>query len=161
MLIVSRNFLPFRSTHFQLGSCYSIFCFMCNVLQIVVCPSVLFSPLCCLSFFDLRILITSLVSSTFIARTRVMDSDQCRCSKIEKRQCNDFCNDDKVEDCIISQEELKDTKGAITIHKSKKDRQHNGQRKNNKRTNNDLQNTTQKTKGRTSRTPLKTGCEHR
>ena len=33
--------------------------------------------------------------------------------------------------------------------------------KNNKRTNNDLQNTAQKTKGRASRTPLKTGCERR
>ena len=35
------------------------------VLQIVVCPFVLFSfwPLCCLFFFDIRILITPLVSS--------------------------------------------------------------------------------------------------
>ena len=40
---------------------------------------------------------------------------------------------------------------------STKDRQHNGQKKKNKRTNNDLQNTTQKTKDRVTRTPLKTG----
>ena len=38
-----------------------------------------------------------------------------------------------------------------------KDRQYNGQRQ---MTNNDLQNTTQKTKDRATRTPLKTGCEH-
>ena len=30
------------ATGFQWGSCYSIFSFMCNVLQIVVCPFVLF-----------------------------------------------------------------------------------------------------------------------
>jgi len=43
-------------------------------------------------------------------------------------------------------EEFEDTKGAIRIHKSKKDRQHNGQMNKAKRTNNVLQNTTQKTK---------------
>jgi hypothetical protein len=37
-------------------------------------------------------------------------------------------------------EEFEDTKGVIKIHKSKKDRQHNGQLKKDKRTNNDLQN---------------------
>ena len=62
----SRNCASFWSTRvhtrFQWGSCYSIFSFMCNVLQIVVCPVLFFLPLCCLSF-DLRILITPLVSS--------------------------------------------------------------------------------------------------
>jgi hypothetical protein len=43
-------------------------------------------------------------------------------------------------------EEFGDTKGEIRIPKLKKDRQHNGQMKKNKRTNNVLQNTTQKTK---------------
>jgi hypothetical protein len=43
-------------------------------------------------------------------------------------------------------EEFEDTKGEIRIPKLKKDRQHNGQMKKNKRTNNVLQNTTQKTK---------------
>jgi hypothetical protein len=38
-------------------------------------------------------------------------------------------------------EEFEDTKGVIRIHKSK-NRQHNGQNKKNKRTNNDLQSTT-------------------
>ena len=43
------------------------------------------------------------------------------------------------------QEEFEDTNGIIRSRKSK-DRQHNGQKKEDKRTNNDLQNTTQKTK---------------
>ena len=38
------------------------------------------------------------------------------------------------------QEEFEDTIGAIRIRKLKKDRQHNGQKKKDKRTNNDLQN---------------------
>jgi hypothetical protein len=36
-------------------------------------------------------------------------------------------------------EELEDTKEVIRIHKSKNDRQHNGQKKKEKRTNNNLQ----------------------
>jgi hypothetical protein len=37
-------------------------------------------------------------------------------------------------------EEFEDTKEVIRIRKLKKDRQHNGQKKKDKRTNNDLQN---------------------
>ena len=37
-------------------------------------------------------------------------------------------------------EEFEDTKWVIKIRKSKKNRQHNGQKKKDKRTNNDLQN---------------------
>jgi len=37
-------------------------------------------------------------------------------------------------------EEFEDTKGVIRIRKLKKDRQHNGQKKRTKKTNNDLQN---------------------
>jgi len=37
-------------------------------------------------------------------------------------------------------EEFEDTKGEIRIRKSMKNRQHNGQKKKDKRTNNDLQN---------------------
>jgi len=37
-------------------------------------------------------------------------------------------------------EEFEDTKGEIRIRKSKKNRQHNNERKKEKRTNNDLQN---------------------
>jgi len=48
-----------------------------------------------------------------------------------------------------------DTKGVIRIRKSK-DRQPNGQKKNYIRINNALQNTTQKTKHRGTRIPLKT-----
>jgi len=59
------------------------------------------------------------------------------------------------------QVEFENTKGVIRIHKSKKIRQHNGQMKNEKRRNNDLQNNTQKTKDRVTRTPLKTGGELR
>jgi hypothetical protein len=58
------------------------------------------------------------------------------------------------------QEEFEDTKGAIKICISKKNRQHNGQKKKYERTNNDLQNT-KKTTDRVTRTPLKTGGELR
>jgi len=48
-------------------------------------------------------------------------------------------------------------KGASRFRKSKKDRHHNGQQKKDKRTINDQQNTTQKTKDRATWTPLKHG----
>ena len=54
------------------------------------------------------------------------------------------------------EEEFEDTKGVIRIRKSKKNRQHNGQKKKYKRTNNDQQNT-HKTKNRVTRTPLNNG----
>jgi hypothetical protein len=57
----------------------------------------------------------------------------------------------------VLQEEFEETKGVIRIRKSRKDRQHSGLSKEDKRTNNDLQNTTQKTKDRVTRTPLKLG----
>ena len=49
--------------------------------------------------------------------------------------------------------EIEDTKEVIRIRKSKKDRQHNVQKKKDKGTNNDLQNIRQKTKDRATRTP--------
>ena len=55
------------------------------------------------------------------------------------------------------QEEFKDTKGLIRIRKSKKDRHHNGKTKKGKRTSNDLQNKTHKTKDRETRTPQSSG----
>jgi hypothetical protein len=75
------------------------------------------------------------------------------------------------------QEEFEENKGVIKICRPKKDRQHNDQKtegqttqwskdrrtdntmikKGEIRTNNDLQNTTQKTKDRATRTPLKLG----
>jgi hypothetical protein len=51
------------------------------------------------------------------------------------------------------QEEFEDTKVVIRFRKSKKNRQHNDQTKKEKRTNNDLQNITHKTKDRAKRTP--------
>ena len=48
----------------------------------------------------------------------------------------------------LKQEEFEDTKGVMRIRKSKIDRQHNDKKKQEKRTNNDLQNTTYKTKDR-------------
>ena len=41
---------------------------------------------------------------------------------------------------VPDEEEFEDAKGVIRIRISKKDRQHNGQKKKDKRTNNDLQN---------------------
>ena len=43
--------------------------------------------------------------------------------------------------CFIDKVEFEDTKGVIRICKSKENRQHNGQKKKYKGTNNDLQNT--------------------
>ena len=51
-------------------------------------------------------------------------------------------------------EEFEDTKGGIRTHKWK-DRQHNNQLKKDKRTNNDTQSNTMKTKDRMTRTPQK------
>ena len=45
-------------------------------------------------------------------------------------------------------EEFEDTKGITRISKSTQDRQHNDQRENRRRTDNDLQDITQKTKDR-------------
>jgi hypothetical protein len=65
--------------------------------------------------------------------------------------------------CIkdLQQEEFEDTKGVIRIRISKKNIQHNGQKKKYKRTNNDLKKHTHGTKDRITRTPLKTGDERR
>jgi hypothetical protein len=50
-------------------------------------------------------------------------------------------------ECLnLFQEEFEDTKRVIRIRKSKKNRQHNGQKKKDKRTNNHLQKQTHKTK---------------
>ena len=63
--VMSRNCLPFRSTwihpRFLVGFVFLYICFMCNVLQIVICT--LFFFWCCLSFVDFWILITHLMSS--------------------------------------------------------------------------------------------------
>ena len=51
-----------------------------------------------------------------------------------------YCLDVNAIGGIVMQEEFEDTKGVIRIRKSMKDRQHNGQKKKDKKTNNDLQN---------------------
>jgi hypothetical protein len=56
--------------------------------------------------------------------------------KNKHEKCMYFDND---LDKLLLTEEFEDTKGVIRIHKSKKNRQHNGKKKY-KRTNNDLQN---------------------
>ena len=45
-----------------------------------------------------------------------------------------------IDQIQFAEEEFEDTKGAIRIHISKKNRQHNGQKKKYKRTDNDQQN---------------------
>jgi len=55
----------------------------------------------------------------------------------------------------MAEGKFEDTKGIIRRRKTKK-RHYNGQKKD-KRTNNDLQNITQKTKDRATRIPLKPG----
>jgi hypothetical protein len=55
------------------------------------------------------------------------------------------------------QKEFEDTNGVMRSRKSKMGRQYNGQKKRMKRTNNDMQNTTHKTKNRATRTLLKLG----
>jgi hypothetical protein len=57
----------------------------------------------------------------------------------------------------IEQAIFEKTKGVIRCGILKKDRQCNDQKKRGKRTNNDLQNTSQKTKDRATQTRLKTG----
>jgi hypothetical protein len=63
---------------------------MCNILWIVVCPFVFFLwPLCCLSFFDLRILITPLVSSNSSCQHYRVNNFCCSpCIKIIIVYCN-------------------------------------------------------------------------
>jgi hypothetical protein len=58
---------------------------------------------------------------------------------------------------MLKEQLLEDSKVVIRIRKSKNNRQHNGQKKNGKRTNNDLQDIRIKLKDRVTRTPLKTG----
>jgi len=56
---------------------------------------------------------------------------------------------------------VEDTKRVIRSRKSKKKSHYNGQKKNARRINIDMQNTTQKTKGQATQTPIKTGVEFR
>ena len=54
-------------SQYQIGSCYSIFSLMCMLCRsLFVLLSYFFYSLCFLFFFDLRIMITRLVSSTLL-----------------------------------------------------------------------------------------------
>ena len=53
---------------------------------------------------------------------------------------------------LLKQKEFDDTNEVMRSHTSKKDIQHNGQKKSDKRTNNDIQNITHKTNDRVTRT---------
>jgi hypothetical protein len=64
--------------------------------------------------------------------------------------------DGKIIQSLWEQEEFEEKKEVIRSRKSKKDRQHNGQKKKDKRTNNNLQNIAHKTKDRVTWTPQKT-----
>jgi hypothetical protein len=64
-----------------------------------------------------------------------------------------------MEVCHTPQEKFEDTKEVIRSHQSNKTDNTMAKRKRSKE--NDLQNTTQKTKDWATRTPLKTGDEHR
>ena len=54
-------------------------------------------------------------------------------------------------------EDFEDTKEVVSSSKSKNDRQHNGQKKKDTRTNNDIRKLTHKTKDCVARTPANTG----
>ena len=62
-----------------------------------------------------------------------------------------------IRKCTTCREKFEYTKGVIRICISKNEIQYNGQMKKDKRTNNDLQNITQKTKDQATRTTIKTG----
>ena len=62
---------------------------------------------------------------------------------------------------LKDREEFEGKKGIIIIHISKKNKQHNGQKYKYKRTNNDRQKYTYKTKDRVTQSPQKTGDELR
>ena len=62
---------------------------------------------------------------------------------------------------LQSKKSLKIQRGNQNPRKSKKNRQHNGQKKKDKSEHNDLQHINRKTKDRATLTPLKTGSELR
>ena len=72
-------------------------------------------------------------------------------------------NEIHVRACVVCvcDEKFEDTKWVIRSRNSKKDRYNIGQEKKDKRTNNDLQNTTQKTKDQVTRATLRTVAELR
>jgi phage FluMu protein Com len=81
------------------------------------CPFGIFWPLCCLFFFDIRILIAPLVSFDHWRRT-----DNTMVKRYQRSNQNLYIKEEQTTQWS------KDTKGAIRICISKKNRQHNGQK---------------------------------
>ena len=68
----SEECLPFRRIWVLCwGSCCSILSFLCCVLHISVCPFLLFEPCYCLSFINIRLLISLLVFSNFLGSIQI------------------------------------------------------------------------------------------
>ena len=78
-----------------------------------------------------------IVSSNPICHSNYFDSQKDKKNELFSCVCVFFNNIRKYH---YVQEEFENTKGVIRIHKSTEDRQRNGQTKNDKRTNKDLQN---------------------
>ena len=76
--------------------------------------------------------------------------------KLDDNKCSNTQNIQLKDNKRVPQEDFEDTKWVNRIRKSK-DRQHRGQKKKDKRTNNDLPNITQKTNDRVTLTSLKLG----
>jgi hypothetical protein len=138
---------------------------MCSVFYIIVCLF-LFFPLYCLSFFDLRLLTTSLVSSNHSYVQQIyMTTMTPMVSVLLKHVTTSIlewykyyslivCKNlyERVRTCIVQSFVIlylfiPNVRYDFRIMKKKK------------KTNNDIKNTTHKTKNRATWTPLKTGSE--
>ena len=89
---------------FYWGSCYSIFSFMCMFFRsLLILLSFFFWPLCCLISFDIRILITPLVSSN---SSSTKNGGDLRCSGRVDSSCSTSGTSriNLVTDLVISQE---------------------------------------------------------
>jgi len=60
--LLTHSELPSSTPSYQWGSCCLIFNFLCSVLQVIVILFLFFWPLHCLSFVDLWLLVTPLIS---------------------------------------------------------------------------------------------------
>jgi hypothetical protein len=124
--------------------------------SLFVLLSFFFWPLCCQSFFDLRNLIVPLWYLQTLLKCNYAYQESFHtssCLANRNHTCSSMIGIHRVPfDTVV-------VRGTIRFRKSKKDWQHNGQKKKDKRTNNDLQNITNITKDRVTRarTPLKTG----
>ena len=109
-------------------SSFSFICMFCRSLFVLL--YFFFWPLCCLFFFDIRILNTPLVSLNS-SSYNVYKIPLYSTNHIAKYDNEIFDNHSEVKGNNENkvQEEFEDTKGVFRIRISKKDRQHNGQKK--------------------------------